>query len=47
VQKIIQGELADHANKQVYICGLHDMVEQVKTLCEALGFALVRFEKWD
>ncbi len=47
VQKVIQGELKDYHNKQVYICGLHDMVEQVKTLCESVGFALVRFEKWD
>lgn len=47
VQKIIQEEIKDYANKQVFICGLHDMVEQVKTLCENLGFALVRFEKWD
>jgi len=47
VQKIIQEEIEDPASKQVYICGLHDMVEQVKTLCESLGFALVRFEKWD
>ncbi|OGS48368.1 MAG: hypothetical protein A3K68_00385 [Euryarchaeota archaeon RBG_16_68_13] len=47
VQKIIQNELADFEKKQVYICGLHDMVEQVKTLCEGLGFAFVRFEKWD
>src|SRR3990170_1901714 len=47
VQKILQEELADHGSKQVFICGLHDMVEQVKTLCESLGFASVRFEKWD
>ena len=47
VQKIIQEELKDHADKQVYICGLHDMVEQMKNLCEGLGFGLVRFEKWD
>lgn len=47
VQKILQNELEDFGNKQVYICGLHDMVEQVKTLCQGLGFSLVRFEKWD
>jgi NAD(P)H-flavin reductase len=47
VQKILQEEIRDHANKQVYICGLHDMVEQVKTLCASLGFGHVRFEKWD
>lgn len=47
VQKIIQNELGDYHEKQVFICGLHNMVEEVKTLCEQLGFALVRFEKWD
>ena len=47
VQKVIQEEVRDHANKQVYICGLHDMAEQVSTLCRNLGFAIVRFEKWD
>lgn len=47
VQKIIQNELTDYENKQMLICGLHDMVEQVKALAEQLGFALVRFEKWD
>lgn len=47
VQKILQEEIRDHANKQVYICGLHDMVGQVKALCQDLGFGHVRFEKWD
>jgi CDP-4-dehydro-6-deoxyglucose reductase len=47
VQKIIQNELKGFENKQVFICGLHDMVEQVNALCKGLGFALVRFEKWD
>jgi len=47
VQKIIENEIADKENKDVYICGLHDMVEQVKLLCENLNFHLVRFEKWD
>ncbi len=47
VQKILQEEIRDHANKQVYICGLHDMVGQVKALCQNLGFGHVRFEKWD
>src|SRR5436305_2086031 len=27
--------------------GLHDMVEDVNNLCKRLGFAYVRFEKWD
>jgi hypothetical protein len=26
---------------------LHDMVEDVNNLCKRLGFAYVRFEKWD
>ena len=47
VQKILQNEIKDHANKQVLICGLYNMVEDVKNLCTQLGFALVRFEKWD
>lgn len=47
VQKILQEEIEDPRTKQVYICGLHDMVEQVNALCRDLGFALVRFEKWD
>ena len=47
VQKILQEEIRDHANKQVYICGLHDMVEDVRNLCQRLGFAYIRFEKWD
>ena len=47
MQKIIQNVLTDFGSKQVFICGLHDMVEQVNALCKDLGFALVRFEKWD
>jgi len=47
VQKILQEEIGDFGNKQAYICGLHDMCEQVRTLCQNLGFSLVRFEKWD
>jgi NAD(P)H-flavin reductase len=47
VEKVIDEEIKDYANTDVYICGLHDMVEQVKTQCEALKFHLVRFEKWD
>ena len=47
VQKIIQNELKDYENKQVLICGLNNMVEDVSKLCKQLGFALVRFEKWD
>ncbi len=47
VQKILENELTDHGNKQVFICGLHDMVEDVRNLCVRLGFAHVRFEKWD
>ncbi|HEY5605075.1 MAG TPA: hypothetical protein VIL45_00980, partial [Thermoplasmata archaeon] len=47
VEKIIENEIEDRTHKDVYICGLHHMVEQVKTLCESLNFHLVRFEKWD
>jgi len=47
VQKVIENEITDYGNKQVFICGLHDMVEDVKNLCQRLGFAYVRFEKWD
>ena len=47
VQKILENELTDHGDKQVFICGLHDMVEDVRNLCVRLGFAHVRFEKWD
>ena len=47
VQKVIEGEIKDPESKDVYICGLHNMVEDVKNLCESLNFHLVRFEKWD
>lgn len=47
VQKWIQEELTDPDSMHAYICGLHNMVEQTKALCEKLGFELVRFEKWD
>ena len=47
VEKIIEHEIEDRTHKDVYICGLRHMVEQVKTLCESLNFHLVRFEKWD
>lgn len=47
VQKILQNEITDYPTKQVYICGLHDMVEDVRNLCGRLGFVYVRFEKWD
>ncbi len=47
VEKVIDEEIKDPGNKDVYICGLHNMVEQVKTQCEALKFHIVRFEKWD
>ena len=47
VQKILENEIKDHGKKQVFICGLHDMVEDVNNLCKRLGFAYVRFEKWD
>ena len=42
-----QNDVTDYREKQVFICGLHNMVEDVKTLCEQLGFAYMRFEKWD
>ncbi len=47
VQKVIENDITDYGSKQVFICGLHDMVEDVKNLCQRLGFAYVRFEKWD
>ena len=47
VQKVIESEITDRGNKDVYICGLHNMVEDVKNLCESLNFHWVRFEKWD
>jgi len=47
VQKVIETEITDRQNKDVYICGLHNMVEDVKNLCESLNFHWVRFEKWD
>src|SRR5438552_1680134 len=47
VQKVLENDIKDYANKQVFICGLHDMVEDVNNLCKRLGFAYVRFEKWD
>jgi len=47
VQKIIQNEIKDYGTKQVFICGLNNMVEDVRNLCGQLGFAFVRFEKWD
>src|SRR5205807_1201584 len=47
VQKILENEIKDYRRKQVFICGLHDMVEDVNNLCKRLGFAYVRFEKWD
>ena len=47
VQKILENEIKDYGRKQVFICGLHDMVEDVNNLCKRLGFAYVRFEKWD
>jgi ferredoxin-NADP reductase len=47
VQKVIETEIKDPGSKDVYICGLHNMVEDVKNLCESLKFHWVRFEKWD
>ncbi len=47
VQKIIENDIEHKGRKDVYICGLHDMVEQVTRLCTDLRFRRVRFEKWD
>ncbi len=47
VQKVLENDISDYGRKQVYICGLHDMVEDVTALCKRLGFAYIRFEKWD
>ena len=47
VQKIIENEIDHKGRKDVYICGLHDMVAEVTRQCTDLGFHRVRFEKWD
>ena len=47
VQKVIENEIDRPGEKDVYICGLHNMVEDVKNLCEERNFHFVRFEKWD
>ena len=47
VQAAVQEEIKDPAGTTAYICGLHEMVEQTKDLCQKMGFALVRAEKWD
>jgi len=47
VQKVIETEIQDPDQKDVYICGLHNMVEDVTKLCQELNFHWVRFEKWD
>ncbi len=47
VQKVIENEIANPGDKDVYICGLHNMVEDVTKLCQEMRFHFVRFEKWD
>ncbi|TLZ69961.1 MAG: FAD-dependent oxidoreductase [Methanobacteriota archaeon] len=47
VQKVLENEIKDPQQKDMYICGLHNMVEDVTKLCQELNFHWVRFEKWD
>lgn len=47
VQAALQEVITDPASTTSYICGLHEMVEQTKELCQKMGFATVRAEKWD
>jgi NAD(P)H-flavin reductase len=47
VQVAIQEEIKNPGRTTAYICGLHEMVEQTKDLCQKMGFASVRAEKWD
>ncbi len=47
VQAAVQEVIQDPASTTSYICGLHEMVEQTKDLCQRMGFATVRAEKWD
>ncbi len=47
VQKAVKEAIKDPANTHTYICGLHEMVEQTKDLCQKMGFGAIRVEKWD
>jgi len=47
VQDFLKAEIKEPAGKHAYICGLRHMLEETKPMCEAMGFSLVRFEKWD
>lgn len=47
VQAAVQEVIKDPSSTTSYICGLHEMVEQTKELCQKMGFATVRAEKWD
>ncbi len=49
VQKVLENEIPDLPDRTVYICGLHNMVEGTKQLCEDLGVPKerVHIEKWD
>lgn len=47
VQVAVKEVVKDPANTWSYICGLHDMVGQTKTLCQEMGFQSIRVEKWD
>jgi len=47
VQPAVQEVVRNPARTTAWICGLHEMVEQTRELCAKMGFAAVRFEKWD
>ena len=47
VEVAVHDEIKKPEQTMAYICGLHDMVEQTKDLCQKMGFASVRAEKWD
>ncbi len=47
VQKVIEQKVTNPRAMTGYICGLHEMVEQTKDLCQRMGFGTVRVEKWD
>ena len=47
VEKAVREVVKNPAGTTAYICGLHQMVEQTKDLCQTMGFGSVRCEKWD
>jgi NAD(P)H-flavin reductase len=47
VQVAVKEVVTDPGSTTAWICGLHEMVEQMRALCGQMGFRAVRFEKWD